>query len=78
VGATRFGADVMLDLLDGVDSERTRLEMVRTKPLPFPPEPFAWTGIELTRRSLAAADRNQGRRHVWLRTLDKFGLGFDS
>ena len=51
VGATRFGADVMLDLLDGVDTERTRLEMVRTKPLPFPPEPFAWTGIELTRRS---------------------------
>ena len=78
VGATRFGADVMLDLLDGVDSERTRLEMVRTKPWPFPPEPFAWTGIELTRRSLAAADRRQGRRNLWLRTLDRMGLGFDS
>jgi glycine/D-amino acid oxidase-like deaminating enzyme len=78
VGATRFGADVMLDLVDGVDSERTRLEMVRSKPLPFPPEPFAWTGIQLTRRSLAAADRNQGRRNVWLRTLDRLGLGFDS
>ena len=78
VGATRFGAEVMLDLLDGVDSERTRLEMVRRKPLPFPPEPFAWTGIELTRRSLAAADRRQGRRNVWLRTLDRLGLGFDS
>jgi len=78
VGATRFGADVMLDLLDGVDTERTRLEMVRSKPLPFPPEPFAWTGIELTRRSLAAADRNLGRRNVWLRTLDRLGLGFDS
>jgi glycine/D-amino acid oxidase-like deaminating enzyme len=78
VGATRFGADVMLDLLDGVDSERTRLEMVRTRPLPFPPEPFAWAGIELTRRSLAAADRRQGRRNLWLRTLDRMGLGFDS
>jgi glycine/D-amino acid oxidase-like deaminating enzyme len=78
VGATRFGADVMLDLLDGVDSERTRLRMVREKPLPFPPEPFAWAGIELTRRSLAAADRHRGRRNVWLRTLDRFGLGFDS
>jgi glycine/D-amino acid oxidase-like deaminating enzyme len=78
VGATRFGADVMLDLLDGVDSERTRLEMVRTKPLPFPPEPFAWAGIQLTRRSLAAADRNQGRRNLWLRGLDRLGLGFDS
>ncbi|HEX3221739.1 MAG TPA: FAD-dependent oxidoreductase [Nocardioides sp.] len=78
VGATRFGADVMLDLLDGVDSERTRLRMVREKPLPFPPEPFAWTGIELTRASLAAADRRQGRRNLWLRTLDRAGLGFDS
>jgi glycine/D-amino acid oxidase-like deaminating enzyme len=78
VGATRFGADVMLDLLEGVDSERTHLEMVRTKPLPFPPEPFAWTGIQLTRRALAAADRRQGRRNLWLRALDKAGLGFDS
>jgi glycine/D-amino acid oxidase-like deaminating enzyme len=78
VGATRFGADVMLDLLDGVDSERTHLEMVRTKPLPFPPEPFAWTGIQLTRRALAAADRRQGGRNLWLRALDKAGLGFDS
>jgi glycine/D-amino acid oxidase-like deaminating enzyme len=78
VGATRFGADVMLDLLDGLDTERTRLRMVREKPLPFPPEPFAWAGIELTRRSLAQADRNQGARNVWLRTLDRLGLGFDS
>ena len=30
VGATRFGAAVMLDLLDGKDTERTRTEMVRT------------------------------------------------
>jgi glycine/D-amino acid oxidase-like deaminating enzyme len=78
VGATRFGANVMLDLLDGVDSERTRLQMVRSTPLPFPPEPLAWTGIQLTRRSLAGADRRQGRRNLWLRTLDRMGLGFDS
>lgn len=78
VGATRFGAQVMLDLLDGADTERTRLEMVRTKPLPFPPEPFRYAGIELTRRSIAAADRHEGRRNLWLRTLDKAGLGFDS
>jgi len=78
VGATRFGAQVMLDLLDGADNERTCLEMVRTKPLPFPPEPFRYAGIELTRRSIAAADRREGRRNLWLRTLDKAGLGFDS
>ncbi|MCQ4084568.1 FAD-binding oxidoreductase [Streptomyces sp. RB6PN25] len=78
VGATRFGAEVMLDLLAGERTERTALEMVRTKPLPFPPEPFAWAGIELTRRSLARADRNGGRRNLWLRTMDRVGLGFDS
>lgn len=78
VGSSRFGARVALDLVDGVDNERTRLEMVRSTPLPFPPEPLRWIGIELTRRSMAAADRNAGRRNLWLRTLDSLGLGFDS
>jgi glycine/D-amino acid oxidase-like deaminating enzyme len=54
VAATRFGADVMLDLLHGEDTERTRLAMVRRKPLPFPPEPFRAAGINLTRWSLGA------------------------
>lgn len=78
VGATRFGANVMLDLLDGLDTERTRLEMVRERPLPFPPEPLASVGINLTRRSLDRADHHGGRRDLLLRTLDRLGLGFDS
>jgi glycine/D-amino acid oxidase-like deaminating enzyme len=78
VGATRFGAQVCLDLLAGRENERTRLEMVRRKPLPFPPEPLRWTGIQLTRRALARADAHDGRRGLWLRTLDRLGLGFDS
>ncbi len=78
VGASRFGAAVTLDLLDGADTERTRLQMVREKPLPFPPEPFAYAGIQLTRWALARADENDGRRNAWLRTLDRLGLGFDS
>ena len=77
VGATRFGAAVMLDLLEGVDTERTRTEMVRSMPLPFPPEPVRSLGIGLTTRSLARAD-DTGRRNLWLRTLDRLGLGFDS
>jgi len=77
VGASRFAADVVLDLLDGARTERTRLRMVRTKPVPFPPEPLAWFGISLTRWALARADRT-GRRNPWLRTLDRLGLGFDS
>jgi hypothetical protein len=34
--------------------------------------------IQLTRRSIARADRHDGRRDLWLRTLDRLGLGFDS
>lgn len=78
VGATRFAADVVLDLLAGEQTERTRLQMVRTRPVPFPPEPLAWAGITLTRRALQKADRQQGRRGPWLRTLDRLGMGFDS
>ncbi|HQR25715.1 MAG TPA: FAD-dependent oxidoreductase [Nocardioides sp.] len=78
VAATRFGADVVLDLLDGAETERTRLRMVRERPLPFPPEPVRALGITLTRWSLERADRNAGRRNLWLRTLDGLGLGFDS
>jgi glycine/D-amino acid oxidase-like deaminating enzyme len=78
VGASRFGAQVMLDLLDERDTEALRLRAVRTRPVPFPPEPARWAGIQLTRRALARADRRQGRRGPWLRTLDRLGMGFDS
>jgi glycine/D-amino acid oxidase-like deaminating enzyme len=78
VGATRFAAEVMLDRLSGLTTERTGLEMVRRKPLPFPPSPVADLGIGLTRWSLDRADHRQGRRNLFLRTLDKAGLGFDS
>ena len=78
VGAARFAADVCLDLLDGRPTERTELEMVRRKPLPFPPEPFASIGIQATKWSLDRADHNAGDRNLFLRVLDKLGLGFDS
>jgi glycine/D-amino acid oxidase-like deaminating enzyme len=78
VGASRFGASVLLDLLSGERTELTELEMVRTKPLPFPPEPLRSAGINLTRWSLDRADQQQGRRNLWLRSLDRLGLGFDS
>jgi glycine/D-amino acid oxidase-like deaminating enzyme len=54
VGSTRFAADVVLDLLSGSETELTRLKMVRTKPLPWPPEPFRALGIGWTKAALAA------------------------
>jgi glycine/D-amino acid oxidase-like deaminating enzyme len=78
VTATHFAAQVLLDLLDGEETERTRLGMVRSKPVPFPPEPFASLGIQATRWSLDRADHHEGRRNGFLRALDALGLGFDS
>ena len=78
VGATRFAADVMLDELAGLTTERTQLEMVRTKPIPFPPEPAASIGVNLVRAAMNQADHNNGRRNLFLKTLDAVGMGFDS
>jgi glycine/D-amino acid oxidase-like deaminating enzyme len=78
VAATRFGARVMLDLLDGRDTELTRLRMVRETPLPFPPEPLRWMGARLTTRAMASADAHGGRRNLWLRAMDATGLGFET
>jgi glycine/D-amino acid oxidase-like deaminating enzyme len=78
VVSTRFGARVALDLVDGRDTPATRLRFVRRKPVPYPPEPVRALGIRLTVNRLAAADRNGGRRGLWLQALDRLGLGFDS
>ncbi len=78
VAESRFGAEVCLDLLSGRETELTRLQLVRSRPVPFPPEPLRSAAIQLTRRSLARADEQGGHRDLWLRTLDLFGLGFDS
>jgi glycine/D-amino acid oxidase-like deaminating enzyme len=75
VASTRFGAQTALDILDGKPSD---LRYVTTKPVPFPPEPLKYAVIQLTRNRLAAADRNEGKRGIWLKTLDRLGLGFDS
>ncbi len=77
VAATRFAATTMLDLAYGRESAATRTDFVQRKPLPFPPEPFRFAGIQATRWSLNRQDRT-GRRNAWLRMLDRLGMGFDS
>jgi hypothetical protein len=68
----------MLDLLDDQKTERTELQMVKSRPFPFPPEPFRSPIVNFTRWSLNRADANAGRRNLWLKVLDFLGLGFDS
>ena len=78
VGASRWGARVGLDLVDGRSTERTQLAMVRRKPIPFPPEPIRNAVIQFTRGQIAKADANDGEPGPWLNLLEKFGIGFDS
>ncbi len=78
VAATRFGADVMLDLLDGLDTERTRLKMSRQLPVPIPPEPLAYPLIQTMRGAVARSDRNGGKDGPLLKLAGLFGIGFDS
>lgn len=78
VGASRFSADVALDLLSGEPTSRLRYDIVRRRPFPIPPEPFRNPIIQFTRKSILSADAHEGRRNLWLRTLDRFGLGFNS
>lgn len=78
VGATRFAADVCLDLLSGEKTELTELQLVKEKPIPFPPEPATTIGVQATRWSMDRADHNEGKRNLLLKTLDAVGMGFDS
>lgn len=77
VSASRFAALTMLDLLDGVQTERTTLAMIRRWPVPFPPEPFRAIAVRMAQKRLAHEDKT-GYRPLLLRTLDAFGIGFDS
>ncbi|MFB2583091.1 NAD(P)/FAD-dependent oxidoreductase [Herbiconiux sp. P15] len=78
VGATRFGAKVVLDLLSGRSTELTELRLVRSTPIPIPPEPFATPAITLMRRAIAKSDENGGKDGALIRIADVFGIGFDS
>ena len=41
-----------------------------------PEEPFHWIGVTLTRNEMARADRNDGKRGLRLKLLDRLNLGF--
>jgi hypothetical protein len=47
-------------------------------PARAPEPPLRWAVVALTQNRMAAADRGEGRRGLWLRALDRLGLGFDS
>lgn len=78
VVASRFGANTALDLLERPDAPYLGLGLLRRRPIPWPPEPIRFLAVQWTRRELARADRNGGRRGWWLQLLDRLKLGYDS
>ena len=78
VGASRWAGGVVRDFILRPDSDLLRLRFVRSRPIPFPPEPLRYLAVQVVRHELDRADRNEGRRGLLLRTLDSLGIGFDS
>jgi glycine/D-amino acid oxidase-like deaminating enzyme len=78
VGASRWAGGVLRDFILRPESDLLRLRFVRSRPIPFPPEPLRYAAVQAVRHELDRADRNEGRRSVLLRTLDALGIGFDS
>jgi glycine/D-amino acid oxidase-like deaminating enzyme len=76
VSAARFGARIGIELLGYQPSEIIKMKLVTRRALPWAPEPFCWIGVKLTQRALIKADRNGGKRGLWLKFLDALGLGF--
>lgn len=76
VGATRFGARIGLELLGYDRTPVVDMGFVRKRAVAWPPEPARWLAVTLTRNEMGRADRNRGRRGLWLRLLDRFNLGF--
>lgn len=76
VGATRFGARVGIELLGYQPSDILKMKFVTKKALSWVPEPFRWLGVKITQKALIRADKNNGKRGLWLKLLDYLNLGF--
>jgi len=76
VGASRFGARIGIEMLGYQPSDILQMQFVTAKALPWAPEPFRWLGVKFTQNALIKADKNGGKRGLWLRFLDMLGLGF--
>ncbi|MCV9967847.1 FAD-binding oxidoreductase [Pararhizobium sp. BT-229] len=74
VSASRFGARIALDILDGSKTAESRLDFATTLPNTIPPEPFRWLGAQVTMYALDTADKKGGWRKPWLRLVSAMGF----
>ncbi len=76
VGASRFGARIGIELLGYDPTDVIKMQFVTGRTLSWAPEPLRWLGVKFTQNALLKADRNGGKRGLWLKFLDMLGLGF--
>ena len=73
-GSSRWAAGILRDRLLRPDSPLLRLELVRSRPFPIPPEPIRTPAVELMRQVIGRRPRGRAR---FLRAMDALGIGFD-
>jgi glycine/D-amino acid oxidase-like deaminating enzyme len=74
VSASRFGARIALDILNGSALPESRLEFATQLPPMVPPEPFRWLGAQITMNALDTADEKGGWRWPWLKFVSALGF----
>lgn len=74
VSASRFGARIALDILNGSHLPESKLEFATRLPSIVPPEPFRWLGAQITMNALDTADRKGGWRLPWLKFVSALGF----
>ncbi|MFB9981303.1 NAD(P)/FAD-dependent oxidoreductase [Mesorhizobium kowhaii] len=74
VTASRFGAAMGLDLIDGKDNPSLELDFARTMPNWVPPEPARWIGAKLTMYALNDVDEKGGWRKAWIGLCQRLGF----
>jgi len=77
VGTTRLGGQILAHMALGRASDLLDLQLVTRKPFPYPPEPLRGLAVSLVTRGLRRVDAGEPPS-LFLRVLDRLGLGFSS
>jgi glycine/D-amino acid oxidase-like deaminating enzyme len=77
LGTTHLAGKVLAHMALDEPSELLSLDLVRRKPLPYPPEPLRAWGVAAVTRELRRVDAGD-RRGLLLRLLDAMGIGLSS
>jgi glycine/D-amino acid oxidase-like deaminating enzyme len=77
IGTTRIAGRILAHRALELPSSLFELQMVRRKPIPFPPEPFRRAAVALVTGALRRVDAG-GRSGLLLKALERVGISFSS